>query len=59
MSDASKPAMDYISKEEQARREELSARVMSGELDDVNLRVRTQALTRSENAAPDAAEPSL
>jgi hypothetical protein len=29
-----------VTSEEQARREDLSARVMSGELDDVNLRVR-------------------
>jgi hypothetical protein len=57
VNDAHKSAMDSISKAEQARREELSARVMSGELDDVNLYVRTQGLTRSENATPDAAEP--
>ena len=49
------PVIESISKAEQARREELSARVMSGELDDVNLYVRTQGLTRPENAAPDAA----
>jgi hypothetical protein len=55
MNDARNPVMDS----EQARRDELSARVMSGELDDVNLYVRTQGLTRSENAAPDAAEPPL
>ena len=51
------PVIDSISKAEQARRDELSVRVMSGELDDVNLYVRTQGLTRSETTAPDAAEP--
>jgi hypothetical protein len=51
VNDVHEPVMDSISKAEQARREELSARVMSGELDDVNLYVRKQDLTRSEKGA--------